>query len=299
MRSVMVRTMLLVLGLAQCALAARAQDAALGPFDPEDGRIDDGTYVNRYFGVSYPLLPGWAEGVAGPQPSHRGYYVLSLMLGPGERGGMMLIAAQDTFFAAPQLREGAAAAREVGAAMAAVAGHTIDVPPSRTTIAGRPFDRVDYSGFGLYRSVLITPIRCHLVSFNITAPSPELRTSAVGSLERLGLPDPEAGSGDPVCKADQASAEQVVRRVDPAPSAPYAPPIPVRLIIGAHGGVNHVHVIRGAAQQRTAIASALSRWQFRPPALDPGATALETGLLVQFSPTGGVTYLSGDRAPPG
>jgi hypothetical protein len=273
-------------------------EAAAAPSDPDDGRIVDGVYVNRYFGLSYPLLPGSTEGVAGPDPSHSGYYVLStLMAGDGKRA-MMLLAAHDIFFAAAPFSDPADMVREISRTMTAIEGTTIDVPPSDVTVAGRPFSRVDYSGFGLYRSAFITPIRCHLVSFNITATSPELRAALVKSLDRLGGVD-RAGDAHTVCRADQAPPELLVTRVDPPASAPYAPPIPVRLIIDAGGSVSHVHVIRATASQRSAIETALRQWRFQPPALDRGAGALETGILIQFMPDGAVNYLPVDRVPPG
>jgi hypothetical protein len=286
--------------------------------DPDDGRIEDGAWVSRYFALSYPLPPGWTQGLAGPEPSHAGYYVLgTLMAGNGERA-MILLTAHDTFFAATTFRDGASMTREIGRTMSAIDGHTIDAPPAETTIAGRPFSRIDYSGFGLYRSALITPIRCHLVSFNITAASPELRAAAVKSLDRLARIAPEGQDSnpasnrasnqhsnqnspplaDPVCKANQAPPERLLTRVDPPAMAPYTPPVPVRLIIGAGGDVTHVHVIRATAEQRNAITAAFGQWRFRPPALEDGASALETGLLVAFTPGGTVNYLPGDRVAP-
>jgi hypothetical protein len=41
--------------------------------DPQDGKVAGGAYTNAYFGLSYPLPEGFAEGLAGPDPSHSGY----------------------------------------------------------------------------------------------------------------------------------------------------------------------------------------------------------------------------------
>jgi hypothetical protein len=297
MRFTVLTTALLLFCPPALAAGLDSPKVATAPPDPDDGKIVDGVYVNRYFGLSYPLPPGWTEGVPGPDPSHSGYYVLgTLVPGDGERA-MILLTAYDTFFAAAPFRGPPAMAGEISRTMAAIEGITIDVPPSDEMIAGRPFSRVDYSGFGLYRSAFITPIRCHLVSLNITTATPELRAALVRSLDRLGRID-QAGDADPVCRANQAQPELVVARVDPPASAPYAPPIPIRLIIDTAGGVRHVHVIRATAPQRTAIETALGQWRFRPLSLDEGAMALETGMLIQFMPGGAVNYLLGDRVPP-
>jgi len=81
------------------------------PADPEFGRVSDGTYTNDYFRMSFPLPPGWREDLEGPGPSHTGYYVLSALRGPGDRGGTILIAAQDQFFGVKGSQGAAEAAR--------------------------------------------------------------------------------------------------------------------------------------------------------------------------------------------
>ena len=48
--------------------------------NPEDGKVANATYANAYFGLSYPLPQGWAEGEVGPDPSHSGYYVLGTLV---------------------------------------------------------------------------------------------------------------------------------------------------------------------------------------------------------------------------
>jgi hypothetical protein len=299
MRSVAISATLLFLCLPTCLAGVNAspQDGpATTLTDPDDGKIEDGVYSSRYFSLSYPLLRGWTQGLASPPPSHSGYYVLStLMAGNGERA-MILLTAHDTFFAAAAFHDGAAMARDISRTMSTIEGTTIDLPPAEVTIAGRPFSRIDYSGLGLYRSALITPIRCHLVSFNITTANPEMRAALVKSLDGLGIISGQ--DAHPACKPNQAPPERLLMRVDPPAMPPYAPPVPVRLIIGAGGDVKHVHVIRATTDQRKAIVAALGQWRFRPPSLDDGAMTLETGMLVEFTAGGEVNYLSGERAAP-
>ncbi|HUI96640.1 MAG TPA: hypothetical protein VLX44_12860, partial [Xanthobacteraceae bacterium] len=69
-------------------------------------------------------------------------------------------------------------------------------------------------------------------------------------------------------------------------SDPKFVPIPVRLVIGADGAVKHVHVIHATAQQRSSIESALAQWTFKPRNTDGGAAEVETGLLIEFTPSG-------------
>src|SRR2546430_9232466 len=37
--------------------------------DPQDGKVTGRVYTNAYFDLSYPLPPGFAEGLAEPRPS--------------------------------------------------------------------------------------------------------------------------------------------------------------------------------------------------------------------------------------
>src|SRR5262249_43019724 len=158
--------------------------------------------------------------------------------------------------------------------MAKIPGMTIDRAPAPERIAGRDFHRVDFSGVGLYRAMLITEHRCHFVSFNLMTRSPEELASLVASLERLSFAA-ENESSVPVCRKDYAIEENVVRKVEPVAVGPKFMPIPVRIVIGSDGGVEHVHVIRATDEQRKSIEDALRQWQFKPHEANGRAVALE------------------------
>jgi hypothetical protein len=280
------------------ALAWRGSSATTPAPNPDDAKVTDGVFTNTYFNLSYPLPPGWTEGIAGPLPSNSGYYVLSTFVPAGELTGTILVAAQDMFFAPKPFGDAAAMAKEFSKAMSEVAGMTIDVPPSEERIAGRRFSRVDFSGVGLFRSTLITQIRCHLVSFNLTAKSPELLAALVLSLNELGFADHRgAGRSDPACLGSYADTEHVLTKVDPAAIVPILNPIPVRIVIDADGSVKHLHVIRATGGQRDSIESALGRWKFKPHEINGRAAEIETGLLIEFTAAGAVKYSTGNRTP--
>lgn len=261
---------------------------------PHEGSVTDGRYINKYFNISYPVPAGWTEGLEGPPPSESGYYVLGTLVPVGELTGTILIAAQDTFFADKTFSDAPAMAEALARAMSEIEGMTVEGPMPVVRIAGRSFSRVDFSGVGLFRSTLITEIRCHLVSFNLVARSPEALAGLVASLNDLAdAPDRGAGS-DPVCLRNRAEPRLALTKVDPAPVAPMFVPIPVRLIIAADGGVRQVHVIRATAAQRTSIESALGQWKFNPPEVEGRPADIETGLVVRFTPEGHVKYSTGD-----
>jgi len=288
---------LVCLGFVAClATVSAGQGGALLTMPrPQDGTVADGTYTNTYFDLSYPLLPGWTEGLAGPEPSHYGYYVLSTFVPSGELTGTILLAAQDMFFSAQKLGNAMALARGVGRDMSAIDGITVDRGPLEVTIAGRPFSRVDWSGVGLFRSTLITEIRCHLVSFNLTTNKPDYLATLAQSLDHLGSARDRGPSGrDPVCLRDQAGPENLLTRIDPPAIAPFTP-IPVRIIIGKDGTVTNVHVIRATLAQRNGIEAALGQWKFRPPEIDGRPAEIETGLLIEFTREGTVKYSPGDQ----
>jgi hypothetical protein len=279
-----------------CLVTGSAAVAAEPRPCPDDGVVASGLYTNKYFDLSYPLPSGWTQDVAGPGPSASGYYVLATAIPAGELTGTILIAAQDTFFADTALDDVRGAARDFARSISKVAGMTIDRQPSEIAIAGRVFSRVDFSGVGLFRSTLFTESRCHLVSFNFTAKSPELLAALVLNLDKIGdARDAAAARSDPVCIRDRASPQHLLTKVDPAASGPTFTPIPVRLIIGNDGGVKHVHVIRATVEQRNNIEGALAQWKLKPHAIDGRASEIETGLMIEFRSGGAVSYSGGDR----
>jgi hypothetical protein len=281
------------------AVAWRSSAATMPPANPDDGAVADGVFKSQYFNLSYPLPPGWIAGLAGPGPSVSGYYVLGSFVPAGELTATILIAAQDIFFAAKPVDDVMAMTGELGRAMAQVDGMKIDRPPLQVQIAGRRFGRVDFSGVGLFRSTLTTKIRCHFVSFNLTAGSPALLSTLALSLNRLGPADAdETARVDPVCVGGYADAEHVLRKVDPAAIVPTFVPIPVRIVVGGDGSVEHVHVIRATRGQRDSIERALGQWKLKPPEIDGRRTEIETGLVIRFTPTGAVHYRPGNRTPP-
>jgi hypothetical protein len=272
-------------------------NAATEPLpNPDDHVVSDGVFRSRYFNLSYRLPLGWTESVAGPGPSGSGYYVLGTFAPAGEPTGTILVAAQDIFFAATPLDDVTAATEELGRAMARVDGMKIDRPPAEVQIAGHRFGRIDFSGVGLFRSTLITELRCHFLSFNLTAKSPDLLSTLVLSLNNLGpVDDQDAARIDPQCIAGYAGPDHLLTRTDPPPINPSFTPIPVRIVIAADGTVKHVHVIRATAAQRDGIETALAQWKLRPPRLNGLPTEVETGLVINFLPTGAVRYLAGNR----
>ncbi len=268
---------------AGCWLTICGGNVEAAPADPEFGRVADGAYTNDYFRMSYPLPSGWSEDLEGPGPSHFGYYVLSALRGPGDRGGMILIAAQDQFFGVKGSQRAEEAAREFMAEISQIDGMTPDRGPLQTMIAGRTFSRVDFSGAGLYRALLVTEIRCHLVSFYLTTSDPAILTRLLFSLNDLSLGVPVGPSETiPVCVKDYIIPEHLLSRVEPASAGPKFTVIPARIIIGTDGQARHIHVIRASAEQRISIISALTQWRFEPFVIDGMATEVETGLTFRF-----------------
>jgi TonB-like protein len=286
------------LGAVVCLVSASAwhQSRATEPMPrPGDGTVTNGAYTNKYFDMAYPLPSEWTEGLAGPDPSQYGYYVLTTLIPAGEFTGMIMIAAQDQFFAAKPFSDAMAMADELGRETAKLEGMTIDRPPSEVSIGGRSSSRIDTSGFGLFNSTWIIQSRCHLVSFNLTAKSEQQRADLARSLDKLtSARDRGDGAPDPVCMKNQADTKNLLTRVDPPPVAPFAP-IPVRVIIGRDGSVKQVNVVRGSADQRSAIENALGQWKFKPPAIDGRPAEIETGLVIEFTAQGQVNYSTGDR----
>jgi hypothetical protein len=281
---------LLLLLASSAGQAARAEER---PPDPEDGAVLNGAYGNAYFDLSFPLPPGWVEGLKGPPPSYTGYYVLTSLEGDGEGRPSLLVVAQDMFFAAKSFISAREMAKDFRDAEARVPNMRIDLEPEEVKIGGRNFMRVDYSAGGLYRAWLATDIRCHIVAFNITTTDPTTLVKATLDLSRITLPAAasaettgggEVGSRVPVCIKDYATGPNVVHRVDPSATGPRFLKLPVRIIIGADGRVKHVHVICAFPEQRKAIEEALMQWEFKPYEANGRPAEVETGLVFEFKP---------------
>lgn len=250
---------------------------------PENGKIADGRYTNGYFGLSYRLPPGWTEGEAGPDPSQSGYYVLSTLIPEGEPNATIMIAAQDMFFAGGGHAGAVDQVRDFQKSLSTVAGMTIAPDVSEMKLGDRAFYRVDYSGVGLYRSMLAAEIRCHLFSFNVTARDPALLERLVHTLDGDLSFAPAGDATAPPCAKDYADGDNVLHRVWPVPVGPRFMPIPVRIVVGADGSVKNVHVIHATDDQRRSIETALYQWKLKPYTVAGRASPVETGLVFKFT----------------
>lgn len=259
--------------------------------NPEDGAIAGGSYVSDYFSLAYPLPQGWTAGLAGPDPSTVGYYVMAELLPQFEASGTILIAAQDEFFGSDRRGSAADVARDFQRAVSKIDGMKIDRELTEMNVANHILYRVDYSGVGLYRAAISTEIRCHIVSFNVTTRESGLLETLVHSLDRLsftGLSFTANGnsSSPPPCIQDYAVGDNVLHKVTPVSVGPKFTPIPVRIIVDADGGVKYVHVIHATAEQRRSIEEALYRWKFKPYRVNGRPSPVETGLLFKFTASG-------------
>ena len=251
--------------------------------NPEDGYVTNGKYTNDYFGMAYRFPPGWSGDRQGPAPSYSGYYVLTALKDEVRWAGTMLITAQDGFFVADLPSSVQEVVEQFRRQISEIDGMMIDHEPQETTISGISFARLDFSGVGLYRTVLVGESRCHFVSLNLTTVDPDKRASLAQSLDRLSLGEPaDRAEQVPVCVKDYATPDHIISRLEPTPAAPKFTSVPVRIIIGADGRVRHIHVIRASADQRENITAALSGWQFRPFMIEGRSVEVETGITFRF-----------------
>jgi hypothetical protein len=253
---------------------------------PENGTIGNGVYENRYFGLKYPLAPGWNQQVEGPPPSDSGYYVLA-QVEPVDRSrqpreGHALIAAQDMFF-------GAAPAQTPAELIGYSKQHLdpdykIERQPTAVRIGGRDFIRFEYGSpvARMHWRILATQIRCHTVEFIFTGTDTQRMAKMMKALDSLQVSDGET----PVCVKDFATPANLLAREEPVLPQSRFNPIPVRVIIGPDGRVRHIHFISAFPEQTRGIAEALAQWRFKPYLLDGRPVAVETGIM--FGRTAGI-----------
>ena len=258
--------------------------------EPEDSGVKNGVFVAEYFGLRYPLPAGWTEDLKGPEPSATGYYSLAALKPEDGLAATMQISAQDNFFAAEPVKHSTDFLVDMKQHLdpsLAPMGAVVSVE-----IGGRSFSRLEYSGAGLNHSVFATEIRCHTLIISITSGSKETIAGLVQSLQKITF-SPEVRSGGssrsdapnpawPLCLRDYVSAADTVHKVDPEMTGPRYGSVPLRIIIGADGKIEHVHAIAGFPEQIKSVTGALVQWEFKPYMVDGKPVAVETGLLFQF-----------------
>lgn len=274
---------------------------------PEGGTITKSVYQNSYFQLSYPLLAGWYQRFSGPPPSDSGYYVLAEIVPnddfKGSAGGSILIAAQDLFFGLTP------AANATDLIHVTRAGLRTDYQPERepaeVRIAGRNFARFDYTSpvAELHWRVFATEIRCHAVEIVLTSRDTKLLDRLTASLDQLQLPasaDDTSGTGggdEPVCVKNYANYQNLLKRVDPLPTERRYNAIPVRVIVGEDGRVEHIHFLSAFPDQAAAITDALKMWKFKPYLQNGAPVRVETGILFGVSPRKNVRPSTASKTP--
>jgi hypothetical protein len=256
---------------------------------PEGGSVTNNLFSDQYFGMSYLLPPDWEEKYKGPPPSDSGRYVL-VQLRPadtfkGPARGTILVTAQDMFFTpfpATNALELVNYSKDH-----LQADYKVELPPTRTTIAGRPFIFYAYwsPSAELHWYVLATEIRYHAVQIVMTSRDTKLLEGLVLDLNKMKLPDdanPTAGTGGgefPVCIKDYATDENLIARVDPIFTEHRFNPVPVRIIIDKEGKVKHIHFLSAFPDQSKVITDAMKQWKFKPYMKNGKPVEVETGLM--------------------
>jgi hypothetical protein len=256
---------------------------------PEGGSVTNGAFTNSYFGMSYTLPPDWTEKYKGPPPSETGRYVLA-QLGPAHTykassRGLILITAQDMFF--NPLPASNALELVNYSKNHLQPDYKVELPPSQTTVAGRPFTFFAYWSpiAELHWYVLTTEARCHALQVILSSQDTKLLEKLVLDLNRMKPPedaDPKAGIGGgdfPACVKDYASEENLITRVDPVFPERRFNSVPVRIIIDKQGRVRHIHFLSAFPDQSTAITSALKQWRFKPYLRNGAPVEVETGIM--------------------
>jgi hypothetical protein len=267
---------------------------------PEGGSVSNNVFRNPYFGWTYILPKDWAQKYEGPPPSDSGRYVLAqLRPADGYKGssrGSVLITAQDMFFTPLPATN---ALQLVNYAKDNLQDdYKVELPPTQTKIAGRPFVFFAYWSpvAELHWYVLATEIRCHAVELVLTSRDTKLLESLVLGMSSMELPaeaSPTVGTGGgavPVCIKDYARDENVIARVDPVFSERTFNPVPVRIIIDKAGKVKHIHFLSAFPDQARVITDALKRWKFKPYLRNGQPVEVETGIMFGRAP-----HPAGDR----
>lgn len=256
---------------------------------PEGSVVTNNVFRDAYFGMTYALPKDWIEKYKGPPPSESGRYVLA-QISPGDtfKGsarGSILITADDMFFTTLPATNALELVNYSKDNLQA--DYKLELPPTPTTIDGRPFTFFAYWSpvAGLHWYVLATEIRCHTVEVVLSSRDTKLLSSLMLDLNRMDLPteaNPAAGTGGenvPVCIKNYARDENVIARVDPVFTEHRFNAVPVRIIIDKEGKVKHVHFLSAFPDQAKAITDAFKQWKFKPYLQNRKPVEVETGIM--------------------
>jgi hypothetical protein len=261
---------------------------------PEGAVLSNGVFRDRYFDITYPLPPNWIEKHQGPPPSNSGRYVLAELSRPdsykGDARGDILITAQDLFFT-----------RLPASNALQLIDYSKDHLQSDYKLESEPIEpalsRSGFTGFAywspvaeLHWYVLATEIRCHAVEIVFMNHDSKALEKMVLQASKMRLPKdsgPAAGAGGdgaPICVKDYATRDNVLDRVDPIFAEQRYNPVPVRVIIGKSGRVEHIHFLSAFPDQAKAIGDALSQWKFKPFVRNGRPVEIETGIMFGRAP---------------
>jgi hypothetical protein len=252
---------------------------------PEGGSVSNDVFNDAYFGISYALPQNWEEKYKGPPPSDSGRYVLAQLRPVDSFKGMrgtMLFTAQDMFFTPLPADNAFQLVRYSTGHLQA--DYKVEMPPTPTKIAGRPFTFYAYWSpiAELHWYVLATDIRCHAVEIIMSSRDTKLLENLVLDLNRMKVPAAGASAspeGDPVCIKDYARDENMITRVEPIFSEHRFNPVPVRIIIDKQGNIKHIHFLSAFPDQEKAITTAMHQWKFKPHLQNGKPVEVETGVM--------------------
>jgi hypothetical protein len=278
---------------------------------PEAAALTNNVFTDQYFGITYPLPPGWMQKFTPPPPSDSGTYVLaqlgrsgSFQLGQsdsskGETTGSIMFTAQDLFFTPLP----AANAQEfVNYSKNHLPEYyQVELKPTQTTIGGQSFTFFAYwsPDAELHWYVLATQIRCHALEIVLMSRnSKALQELILDMSNKMKLPAEASSTGGtgggnvPVCIKDYAG-ENVLERVEPVFTQRRYNAVPVRIIIDKQGKVRHIHFLSAYPEQEKVIGDALKQWKFRPYERNGQRFEVETGIMFGAGPP---AVLATDRA---
>jgi hypothetical protein len=253
---------------------------------PEDAKITENVFEDRYFNLRYALPQGWVEKYQGPPPSDTGRYVLAEFspAGPARSlaRGSILITAEDMFFTALPITNARDFINYTRDNLQE--DYKVERAPEPRSMNGRSLWFFTYWSpvSQLHWYVLATEIRCHIVEVVLTSRDTNLLDELIRQMNASNLlaEDVRAGGGAvPACIRDYARGDNVIARVDPVFIEHRFNPVPVRIIIDKRGRIEHIHFLSAFSDQAKAITDALTQWKFKPYLRNGEPTEVETGLL--------------------
>jgi hypothetical protein len=170
--------------------ATRPAAPATEAVRPDDGSVNENTYISDYFGFRYTFPEGFGvdeDFLQGKEDQSKRSFLLLAAIDRQEASNQTIVILADNA-AAAGATESTDYLDKVAGQLLKRQGFQTEGASRTLSIGGHPFARADFQKQKMAQTVLVTMLRGYAVNFMLAAPSREEVEELVASLQTLQFP---------------------------------------------------------------------------------------------------------------